>query len=247
MNALHSKPWSFLRGGRRKRTPSKAHQGRKEMQLMRAWKLLLKHVNAKTKRCFFTSKKKKQETAEAETIFNGTIKDTLSKNRRARETRQDREHEGGGLGDHGGGLLQGAHRTPRRSTEAPERARCTAEPAKHRHPFHAVKTAQRRKKKQAHAWSTKFVVFSCIMSESEEVWFDVRPKAVGKNRSCPIDELCSESSESSRALDAMTAKWYDAFETRAAACASSSWRLSSDWSGDSSGGPTYKKEIHRPP
>ena len=102
------------------------------------------------------------------------------KNRSALETRQDRDHEGGGLGDHRCGLLQDAHRTPRRSTEAPERARIAAEPAKHRHPFHVMKTAQRRKKKQAHAWSTKFV-FSHVMSESEEVWFDVRRKAVERN------------------------------------------------------------------
>ena len=67
----------------------------------------------------------------------------------------------------------------------PERARSAAEPAKHRHPFHAMKTVQRRKRKQAHAWSTKFVVFSHIMSESEEVSFDVRPNAVGKKRPCP--------------------------------------------------------------
>ena len=32
-----------------------------------------------------------------------------------------------------------------------------------------MKTAQRRKKKQAHAWITKCVVFSYIMSESEGV------------------------------------------------------------------------------
>ena len=119
-----------------------------------------------------------------------------------------------------------------------------------------MKTAQHRKKKQAHAWNTKFVVFSYIMSGSEEVWCDVRPKAVGKKRPRSIDELCSESSESTSTFDAMTARWYEALETLVAAtlvrapisaCASSSWRLSSDWSGRSSGGPTYKKEIHRPP
>ena len=147
----------------------------------------------------------------------GPQKALLQKNRSARETRQDRDHEGGGLGDHAGGLLQGAHRTPRRSTEAPERARSAAELAKHSHPFHARKTAQRRKKKQAHAWSTKFVVFSYIMSESEEWWFDVRPKAVGKNRPCPVEELCSESSKSSSALDETMARWYEAFETRVTA------------------------------
>ena len=98
-----------------------------------------------------------------------------------------------------------------------EQARCTAEPAKHRHPFHAMKTAQRSKKKQAHAWGTKFVVFSSIMAESEEWWFDVRSKAEGKKRPCPVGELCSEISESSSALEAMTARWYEAFEKRVAA------------------------------
>ena len=45
---------------------------------MSPWRVLLKHVNVKKKRGFFTSKES-QETAEAETIFNGTIKDTLAK------------------------------------------------------------------------------------------------------------------------------------------------------------------------
>ena len=73
-----SKPRSFLGGGRRKCTPSKPRQGRMEIPLMRPWRLLLQHVIVKKKRGFFTSKKS-QETAEAETIFNGTIKDTLAK------------------------------------------------------------------------------------------------------------------------------------------------------------------------
>ena len=55
------------------------------------------------------------------------------------------------------------------------------------------------------------------MSESEEWWFDVRPKAVGKNRPCPVEELCSESSKSSSALDETMARWYEAFETRVTA------------------------------
>ena len=84
-------------------------------------------------------------------------------------------------------------------------------------------TAQRRKKKQAHAWSTKFVVFSYIMSESEEVWFDVRLKAVGKNRPCLVDDLCSESFKSSSAPDETMDRWYEAFETRVTASQSTHW------------------------
>ena len=178
--AKHSKPWSFLRDGRRKRTPSNPHQGRREMPLVRPWRLLLKHVIVKKKRCFFTSKKMSRDRKSRDDLQRHHRRHSY-KNRSARETRQDRDHEGGGLGDHAGGLLQDAHRTPTRSTEAPERARSAAEPAKHSHPFHARKTAQRRKKEQAHAWSTKFVVFSYIMSESKEVWFDFRPKAVGND------------------------------------------------------------------
>ena len=53
--------------------------------------------------------------------------------------------------------------------------------------------------------------------ESEEWWFDVRPKGVGKKRPGPNDERHSESSESSSTSDAATARWYEAFETRAAA------------------------------
>ena len=72
-------------------------------------------------------------------------------------------------------------------------------------------------------------------------------KQWGKKRPGSIDELCSESSESSSALDAMRARWYEAFQTRVAATlvrapisvsALSSWGLSSDRSGCSSGGPT---------
>ena len=85
------------------------------------------------------------------------------------------------------------------------------------------------------------------MSESEEWWFDVRPKAVRKNRPCPMHQLCSESSGSSSTFDAVTARWYEAFETRVAACAASGWRLSSDWSGGSSGCPTYGREISTDP
>ena len=49
------------------------------MVLMRPRRLPLKHVIVKKKRCFFLRGQKCQETAEAETIFNGTIKDTLAK------------------------------------------------------------------------------------------------------------------------------------------------------------------------
>ena len=120
--------------------------------------------------------------AEAETIFNGTIKDTLAKsealekhvntlNKRAEslatteadffKTLLDRQEE---AQKH---LYELAAQLSQQNTATP---------------FHAMKTAQRRKKKQAHEWSTKFVLFSYIVSESEEVWFDVRPKAVGKKR-----------------------------------------------------------------
>ena len=50
------------------------------MPLVRPWRVLLKHLIVKKKRGFFDEQKKCQETAEAETIFNGTIKDTLAKN-----------------------------------------------------------------------------------------------------------------------------------------------------------------------
>ena len=68
------------------------------------------------------------------------------------------------------------------------------------------------------------------MSESEEVWFDVRRKAVGKKRPCPFDELCSESSESSSAPDATMARWCEAFETRVTASQSTH---RSEWSSPS--------------
>ena len=49
------------------------------MWLLRPWRPLLKHVIVKKKRGFFYAQKKCQETAEAKTIFNGTMKDTLAK------------------------------------------------------------------------------------------------------------------------------------------------------------------------
>ena len=153
---------------------------KREMPLMSPRRLLLKHVNVKKKRGFLHEQKMSRDHRSRDD-FQRHHRRHSCKTRSARETRQDRDREGGGLGDHRSGLLQDAHRTPTRSTEAPERARSAAEPAKHRHPFHARKTPQRRKKKQAHAWSTKFVVFSYIMSESKERWFDVRPKAVGND------------------------------------------------------------------
>ena len=64
-------------------------------------------------------------------------------------------------------------------------------------------------------------------SETDEWWFDVRPKEVGKTRPRPIDELLSESSKSSSTSDATTARWYEAFETRAAASQST---RRSEWS-----------------
>ena len=150
------------------------------MPLLSPRRLLLKHVNVKKKRGFLYEQKMSRDRRSRDDFHRHQQRHPCKK-RSAREIRQDRDHEGGGLGDHRSRLLQDAPRSPRRSTEAPERARSAAEPAKHSHPFHARKTPQRRKKKQAHAWSTKFVVFSYIMSESEERWFDVRPKAVGND------------------------------------------------------------------
>ena len=66
-------------------------------------------------------------------------------------------------------------------------------------------------------------------SETEEWWFDVRPKEVGKRRP-PIDELLAESSKSSSTSDATTARWCEAFGTRAAASQST---RRSEWSSPS--------------
>ena len=53
-------------------------------------------------------------------------------------------------------------------------------------------------------------------SESEESWFEVCPKGVGRSQPRPIDELCSMSSDSSSASDATSARWYETFTTRVA-------------------------------
>ena len=112
--------------------------------------------------------RKCQEAAEAETIFTGTTKNTLEQTEALEKHVKTVTMRAEALASTEADFFK-THRTPRRSTEAPERTRSAAEPAKHSHPFHARKTAQRRKKKQAHAWSTKFVVFSYIMSESKRV------------------------------------------------------------------------------
>ena len=53
-----------------------------------------------------------QDAAEAETIFNGAVKDTLEKTETLEKTREDGDHEGGVSGDHGGRLLQYAPPPP---------------------------------------------------------------------------------------------------------------------------------------
>ena len=56
-----------------------------------------------------------------------------------------------------------------------------------------------------------------MSGDSEGWWFDIRPKGVGKRRPRLIHELFSESSESNSTLDATTARWNEAFETRVGA------------------------------
>ena len=145
------------------------------------------------------------DATDAETIFNGAIKDTLEKTERARETGKDGDHDGGVSGDHGSRLRQDAPRSPRRNTETPERARSAADSPKHRHWLHTVKNfaAQKKEKEEEtsmRALSSTHDARGCLSSsisgefESEEWWFDVRPKGVGKKRPRPIDELCSGTS-----------------------------------------------------
>ena len=111
---------------------------------------------------FFTSKKISRDRKSRDDLQRHHQRHSC-KDRSAREIRQDRDHEGGCVGDHGGRLLQGAPRSPRRSTEAQKEE--TSIRVKH-----------------------KGLVLSCSMSGSEEWWFDVRPKGVGKKRRCTIDE-----------------------------------------------------------
>ena len=80
-------------------------------------------------------------------LLQTTPSRTLLKKRSARETRKDCDHEDGIPGDHGSRLLQYALRPPGKRTEALERALSAADPAKHRHPLHTVKIAQRKKRK----------------------------------------------------------------------------------------------------
>ena len=90
--------------------------------------------------------------------------------------------------------------------------------------------------------------------ESEDWWFDVRPKGVGRRRPRPIHELFSESSETSCTSDATTARWYEAFESRVTAsqpARRSEWSSPSETkprlrgSGRSGVDPMRAREIHR--
>ena len=114
---------------------------------------------------------------EAETIFNGTIKDTLAKSEALQKNVKTVTMRAEALATTEAGLLQGAPRSPRRGTETPERALSAGEPAKHFHSFHAMKTAQRRRKKQAHAWITNLLCFptSCQSPKRWGLMFARRP------------------------------------------------------------------------
>ena len=90
-------------------------------------------------------------------------------------------------------------------------------------------------------------------SESEEWWFDVRPKGVGKKRPRPIDEPCSESSDSSSPADATSARCYATFAANVASsrsarrpeCSSSSKTKPRPKGPGRSGGPMHGRDIHR--
>ena len=150
-----SKPWSFLRGGRRKRTPSKPHQGRNGNAAFQAMEGTTQARERQEEAMLFYEQKLSRDRRSRDDLQQAPSKTLLQKNEALEKHVKTVNIEGGVLGNHGGGLLQDAPRSPRRSTEAPERARSAAEPAKHRHTFHAKKTAQCRKKKRAHAWITK--------------------------------------------------------------------------------------------
>ena len=86
--------------------PSKPHQVRKGMLPMRPWRL--------------ACDPKRQDAAEAKTIYNDAIKNNLEKKRSTREIRKDGDHGRGILDDHGSRLLSITSRTPEGDTADPQ-------------------------------------------------------------------------------------------------------------------------------
>ena len=74
----YSRLWSPLRGGHRRRTPSKPHQGRKNIPPTKPWKQPLRRASGKedAKRLF---EQICQEVADAETVYHEATKSTLEK------------------------------------------------------------------------------------------------------------------------------------------------------------------------
>ena len=113
MNALH-KMQDYLQQTKvisQRRHKSKTHQGRMEMPLMRRFEATTQARDRQQEaRGFFGIRAKNVKRPQKP-------RRSSCKKRNARETRQDRDHEGGGLGDHGGRLLQDAPRSPRSLNE----------------------------------------------------------------------------------------------------------------------------------
>ena len=99
----------------------------------------------------FLRAKKAKETAEAETIFNGTIRDTLAKTealeKHVKTVNMSPESLATTEADFFETLLDRQEEAQKHLNELAAQLGLQ----NYCHPFHAMKTAQRRKKKQAHA------------------------------------------------------------------------------------------------
>ena len=207
------------------------------MPLLSPRRLLLKHVNVKKKRGFCTSKKC-QESGEAETIFTGTNKDTLAKHepleKYVKTVTMRAEALATTEADCFKTLIERQEEAQKHLNELS--AQLSQQNTALRSTQGKPHSAKRRNKHTPGSQSLLFFPTSC--QGQKEWWFDVRPKAVGKNRPCPVEELCSGSSESSSALDATMARWYEAFEKRVTASQSTH---RSEWSSPSETKPRQKR------
>ena len=138
------------------------------MPLMRRRRVLLKHVIVKKNEGIFTSKKMSRDRRSRDDLQRHNQRHSC-KNRSARETRQDGEHEDGVLGDHGGGLLQDAPRSPRSLNELA--ARLSKQNTTTRSTQGKPHSAERRNKHTPGAQSLLFFPAACQSPKSGGLMF----------------------------------------------------------------------------
>ena len=158
------------------------------MPLVRPWRIHLKHGNVQKKRGFSTSEKNVKRPQKPRRSSTAPSKTLLQKNevpeKHVKTVTMRAEALATTEADFFKALIE-------RQEEAQKHLNELAAQVSHRNT--ATRSTQRKphsagRRNKHTPGSQSLLFFSYIMSESEEVWFDVRPKAVGKKRPCSIDE-----------------------------------------------------------